>query len=70
MNLKTELTQFMQWYKNNVPIGTNKSSPEIVDDYLKRFHVPDDAAHKLAEDLFQMEQELDISMRDRFHNIK
>lgn len=35
MNLNSELIQFMKWYKNNVPIGTQKNSVHIVDDYFK-----------------------------------
>ena len=35
MNLNSELIQFMKWYKNYVPIGTQKDSVHIVDDYFK-----------------------------------
>ena len=33
-NDKASLVAFMRYYKNNVPIGTQKSSIEIVNDYL------------------------------------
>ena len=33
-DVSNSLVAFMVWYKNNVPIGTQKSSKEIVSDYL------------------------------------
>lgn len=34
MNLDREFVKFMIWYKNHVPIGTQKTARQIVDDYL------------------------------------
>ena len=33
-DVSNSLVAFMLWYKKNVPIGTQKSSEEIVSDYL------------------------------------
>jgi len=34
MNLNQELIDFMKWYKEYVPIGTQKESKEIVEEYF------------------------------------
>lgn len=48
--MKKELIDFMIWYKNSVPVGTQDNSEKIVNDYLESIEFQAPNERKIIKD--------------------